>query len=232
MIILLKRTCWKEASKVCYNGSMRRFALSLAVFVTINSSGVPIWHVLGTETQITVKNVASSAYSSDSQIALSNEGGKVSLNGMDVSNFKGDLVEIEARGDANDIKIGQDGGRFALSEKGIVANTDFPIIINPTKNELTLSTPTGNRLISVWPYEATLILTRAKMIDGVKENKINLEESSNGELEYKINGEKNVNLFNIVNIKADVAATVSATTGEVLNLDEPQWLKFFGFVFK
>lgn len=211
---------------------MKKFATALAAFVTINSTGVPIWHVLGTETQIHVKSVVQETSSNKTQIALSNENGKVSLNGMDVSNFKGDLVEIEARGDTNDVKIGQENGQFTLSENGVTANTNFPIIIDPGKNELTLSTPSGKRLISIWPFEATQILTRAKMVDKIRENKIILEESSNGELQYEVNGEKDVNLFNLASIKADVKSTVSATTGEVLNLDEPQWLKILGFMFK
>lgn len=199
-----------------------------AAFVNINSQGEVTWQILGYE--IGVKSVALSEIG-NSQIALTTDNGKIVLNGVDVTNMKGDLVDISARGDTNDIKIGQDNGQFVLSENGINAKTAFPITIDPIKNQLTLSTNSGQRILSILPYKAAISLIRAKMIDNVDDNKMDLVESSDGQLQYVINGTKIINLFNVAKIDAKVTSTVSATDGKIVKVDEPQWLKFFGFLF-
>jgi len=202
-----------------------------AAFLVINSSGAPIWQVLGYE--IGVKSIAQNVVpANNSQIYLDSENGKTLLNGMDVSNLKEDLVQIQARGNVNEIKIGQDNGKFVLSENGISANMNYPITIDPAKNQLLVTTSSGNRVLAILPYEAVLSLMRARLIDNVSDNKISLSENSNGELQYLISGVKNVNLFNVATLRADINSSVSATNAEILKLDEPQWLKFFGFLFK
>ncbi len=210
-----------------------------AALITITNKGEVVWEVLGDSTsldipkppQISIKSIAENTPSNNSQIALDNTNGKITLNGMDVTGTKTDLVEVVARGDANNLKISQSNGQFTIEENGITANTSFPININPVKNELTVRTPSGDRLISILPYEAAISLVRGKFIDKVKDNKINLNENGNGQLEYLISGTKSINLFNVAEINADVTGSVSASNGEVIKIDEPQWLKLFGFLF-
>lgn len=199
-----------------------------AAFVQIDPQGKVVWQVLGYE--IGVKSVALNETAS-SQIALTNNNGKVVLNGVDVTDLKGDLVDISARGDSNDIKIGQQDGKFVFYENGVSAATSYPITIDPIKNQLTLSTDSGQRILSILPYEAAISLIRAKMIDSVDNNRMNLVENTDGQLQYVINGTRNINLFNVAKIDAKVISTVSATDGKIMKVDEPQWLKFFGFLF-
>lgn len=201
-----------------------------AALVTIDNKGQTIWKVLGDST-LEVKAVAKNLTATNSEISLNNTNGKIELNNIDVTNLKGDLVEVVARGTNNDLKIGSLGNQFSIQEQNITAITPFPITINPDKNELLVVTNSGSRLISVLPYEATLSLMRAKIIDKVNPTEINLNENAVGILEYSISGQKNINLFNIATINADVTSLVSASTGEVLKINEPQWLKFFGFLF-
>lgn len=211
-----------------------------AAFININSKGEIIWRVLGVDSEIPfvppsdikIKSVGENKNVQNSQVALNNENGRIILNGIDVTNFKDTLIEIEARGDANDIKISQVDGRFVFEEKGVSANTDFPITIDPVKNELKLKTASGERIIKVWPYEAVLSLKRAKLVDKIKDNKITLSENSKGELQYLITGEKSVNIFNVATVSAPIDSSVSVSNGEVLKMNEPYWLKFFGFLFK
>lgn len=205
-----------------------------AALVTVNQDGQVIWQVLGTETnnlkippkpEIKIKSLSQ-------EISLNNENEKIILNGMDVTSLKENLVEIEARANTNDLKISGNNGQFGIEENGITANTSFPITIDPAKNELSVETSSGNRLISVLPYEAVVTLMRNNLLDNVKENNITLAESSKGELQYEIKGIKNVNLFNVMTLNANVNSIVSASNGEITKIDEPQWLKFFGFIFK
>lgn len=199
-----------------------------AALITVNPQGKIIWQVLGDST-IEVKKVAQNT--NESQIALTNDNGTTKLNGIDVSNFKDTLIELEARPDSSDLKISGSNGTFSIEENGVTAQTQFPITIDAAKNELSVTTATGDRVIAILPYEAVQSLMRANYINKVNQNQINLDESSKGELQYKVDGIKNINLFNIANIDAKVSSNVSATTGEILKLDQPQWLKFFGFVF-
>ncbi len=190
-----------------------------AALVTVNPKGQVIWQVLGDST-IQVKSVAENLTSTNSQISLNNTNGKIELNNIDVTNFKDSLVEVQARGEANDLKIGTNGNAFNIEENGIIAETKFPITIDPIKNELSVTTTSGSRLVSVLPYEAILSLTRAKFINKVNSNKIDLTENVTGELQYQIGGKRDINILN-----------VPASTGEVLKVDEPTWLKVFGFLF-
>jgi len=202
-----------------------------AALITVNPDGKLIWQVLGDST-IQIKKIAQNAVpSSDSQIFLKNLDGKVMLNGVDVTNLKETLVDVEARGGTDELKIGQDSGRFTLAENGVIANTNYPITIDPMRDTLSVVTPTGARLISVLPYEATLLLIRAKLVDKVDDNQVALSETQNGELQYSVSGQRHINLFNLTQIIVDIHSNVSATTGEILKLDEPQWLRIFGFLF-
>lgn len=218
-----------------------------AAIITINSKGEVIWQVLGSEVsslsipkqgEITVKNIATSTTPpTNMEIALSQDNGKISLSvdGQNQVNLVGsqnpDLVEIEQRGDTNQLKIGSSDNKFIIQEKEIRALTSFPITINPNKNELSVKTNSVMRLISILPYEAILSLIRANIINKTKSNDISLTESSKGELQYEINGERNINLFNLAKIDVPVTSQVSASTGEVLKVDQPTWLKILGFLF-
>lgn len=222
--------------------------ISYAALVTVNDKGKVVWQVLGDSNlaipkpaEITVKSVAKNIPApSGALIALENSNGKITLNvsgdgqnqNLDVTNLNENLVEIQARGDANDIKISQENGKFILNENGISAQTAFPIIVDPVKNQLSVTTDSGDRLISVLPYEATLSLVRAKIIDKVNDNQMSLGEDSKGELIYQIDGTRNINLFNVASIKASVNSSVSASNGEILNLNQPVWLNILGFLFK
>ena len=168
-----------------------------AALVTVNPKGQVIWQVLGDST-IQVKSVAENLTSTNSQISLNNTNGKIELNNIDVTNFKDSLVEVQARGEPNDLKIGTNGNAFNIEENGIIAETKFPITIDPIKNELSVTTTSGSRLVSVLPYEAILSLTRAKFINKVNSNKIDLTENATGELQYQIGGKRNIDRKSVV----------------------------------
>ncbi len=196
--------------------------ISTFALITITPNGKIVQRVLGDST-FEVKKIAENITFSD---------GKIELNNANTTNSKEDLVEVEARANTNDLKIGSSQNKFTIEENNVIAVTDFPITIDAAKNTLSVTTKTGTRLLTILPYEATVSLTRAKLIDNLKGNQIDLSENPNGSLEYLINGNKNINLFNIATITANVNSTVSATTGEVLKIDEPQWLKLFGFIWQ
>jgi hypothetical protein len=198
--------------------------ISSFAFITVTPNGKIISQVLGDST-LKVKSVAQNLAPANSLISLNNLGGKIELNNTDVTSLKEDLVEVESRGNVNDLKIRANGNNFSIEEQDVIANTQFPITIDPTKAELSVSTDTGMRLVSVLPFEATQVLLRGKKIDKLSSNEISLNEDNKGQLQYAITGVKNINIFNFATVKANVNSKVSATTGEILKIDEPQWLK-------
>lgn len=201
-----------------------------AAFVTVNTKGQITWQVLGDST-LEVKSIADNIAAPNNEISLDNSGGKIELNNIDVSNLKGDLVEVVARGNSNDLKIGSSADKFTIEENGITAVTAFPITIDPIKNQLSVTTNSGSRLLSVLPYEATLSLTRGNFITKLNANGVSLTEDSIGQLQYQIAGQKNINIFNVAKVSIPVNSTVSASSGEILKIDEPAWLRVFGFLF-
>ena len=50
-------------------------------------------------------------------------------------------------------------------------------------------------------------------------------------MSYVIRGEKIFNIFNIYDYGVDITARVSVSTGELVGIDDPEWLKSINFLF-
>lgn len=221
-----------------------------AALVTVDPQGRLVWNVLASEDEQTaslpipkreelqVKNVvASPAPPTDAEIALVRQDGKVELNiksgqgnsKTDVTDYKNDLIEIEERGEAKKIKISNLGDKFSIEQNGISAVTIFPIMVNSKTSELTVSTDSGTRLLAMLPFDAASSVLRTNIINSLR--KIELTEGTKGVLQYDVEGEKKLNILNVYSIPVKVKTSISALNGEVIKVDEPVWLKVFGFLF-
>lgn len=186
-----------------------------------------------------VNSLAIADVPNHSQISLSEEGGKISLNvttsdglkSLDVSEYKDSVVELEERDKAEKVEIGVDGGKFSIVQRGVKAVTSFPIGINPKNAEITVKAPSGVRYLAVLPFEAYQGLVKARIISQLGQESLTLEEGERGELTYVVPGQKLINVFNLFDYPVPVKSRVSATTGEVLLVEEPIWLKILGFAF-
>lgn len=208
--------------------------------MVIDNNGNVIWRVLSAQDSIALKaperdidvtRVASSEIGDDSLILLEKKDEKFYLNDLDVTDFGDDLVEIEERGEVNRLVIGIDGSSFTIEQNGVVAATEFPITIDPKRNELALKTESGSVFLSVLPIEAAESALRSRFISRLADNKVTLTERTFGILSYTIGGEKVLNVFNLFDYKIPVTAHVSASTGEILSIDGPEWFKIFSFLF-
>lgn len=187
-----------------------------------------------------VKDVATGALGENVSVSLVKADGKLSLNvlsdlgekSLDVTNFSDDLVEIERRPQVQRLVIKVDNGKFAISQGGLTAETDYEIKINPKNAGLTLTTPSGLRFLSVLPKDAANSMFRSKLIDRIAAgNKMLIKEEVGEELAYEVEGIKVINLFNIYDYELPVKAKVSATTGQIAQIVEPTWMKYLGFLF-
>ena len=217
--------------------------------VTVDSNGYIYWNVLAAESpsglqvpkasDISIKQIAQVDSNLGASVALSKNGGQVNLvvstgsakKEINVSNWKQDLVEIEERPQVQKLNIGLENGKFSLRQGGVTALTDLPIQIDAKSAGLSVLTSTGNRFVSILPVQAVDTLLRAKYISRLTStNSMELNEDASNNLVYQIKGEKIINILNVYNYKVDVEGSVSASTGEVLSVNEPTWLKLFGFM--
>lgn len=193
------------------------------------------------------------------EIRIKTEEGKVKLRvgtesgatEMDVSELKEDIVRIKERVENQELRIRAKKGRLEIRQRGVGALTNFPLSISEETNELTVTTPSGVRVIKVLPQTAVQNILQSNIMDKVSsasalpeaekttedaefeeevEQEVELVEEKK-EVAFKIKGEKNVRLLNFIPLEVPVTALVSAQTGETLQIERPWFLNFFGFLF-
>nr|AQS34463.1 hypothetical protein [uncultured bacterium] len=219
-----------------------------ASLIVIDQKGEVVWNVLASETslgipkssEITVKTLPQGTPGANSLVSLLREGDRFTLNvkdgsqekSLDVSQVGGEIIEIEERPQARRVKIGILGEKFLIEEEGTLALTDYPIKIDPTRAELSVVTDTGHRILPFLPKEAFEVAVRSRVISKQKDGEtMQLIEGGQGELAYDISGEKTINLLNLFKLNVPVRTSISALTGEVLLVEQPTWLRVFGFLF-
>lgn len=221
-----------------------------ASLVTIEEGGEVVINVLSAEESIeleipqreylAVKDIVETDSSPDTRISFSKDGEEIRLNvstaqgdkSLDVSNYLDPVVEIEERPQTQKLSIGVKNGLFEIKQKGITVQTDYEISIDPKTAGLTLKTPSGLRFLSILPLEAANSIFRTKLINRLpKGNAMKLVELEGRELAYEITGDKVISILNVYNHSIPVTTKISASTGEILTIDEPSWLKVFSFLF-
>lgn len=188
---------------------------------------------------LAIKAVADQTSDSDAEVSLSKLDGKVTLDvsgstgqkSLDVTNYQDEIVEIEERPEVERFTISLDEGKFIINQDGISAETYFTININPQTAGLTLETPSGFRYLSILPKEAVETILRAKTINRLKEGSRLVISEQNRELSYEIFGDRVIDIFNLVEYSVPVSSQVSASTGEILSVNQPTWLRILGFLF-
>lgn len=217
-----------------------------ASIVVVDLEGRLIINVLSSEDTLAlipksdyleVKEVSGGGVLEKGEIQLSNSQGKVTLNiltdngekDLNVTNINDNLVEIETKDEAKNLKIKAEGDKFLLEQSGLIASTLYPIKINSKEKHIYVLTPTGERYLSFLPLDAAQSALRARIISKLNYENMEISESE-GKLTYNIKGEKIINIFNIVNYSYPVNVNISAQTGEVVSDTTPIWLKILGFV--
>jgi hypothetical protein len=222
-----------------------------ASLLVVDKHGEIIWKVLSSEDSLSLgipqheflevtKIAAESGTPEKTKISLKKEGEKISLNvgengegkDVDVSHWQDDLIEIEERGETQKVRIAVKDGKLRIIQNGFTAVTDFSINIDPETNEFSVLTPSGADFLSVLPFGAAESVLRAKVISKFSDDpEAELVESEGRELVYAMNGEKVINILNLLEYSIPVKTQVSALTGEIVLIEQPVWLNIFGFLF-
>lgn len=217
-----------------------------ASILSINKDGEIVWKVLSEQdgvdlevpvhSYIEVKKAGEESVDPKSSVELSKNGDKISLyvlkdnekRQIDITSHNTDLIEVEERAEIQKISIGIKDDKFSLKQRGFFALTEFPIKIDPVSARLSIGTNSGDRFLSILPYEAVQGVLRTKLISRVDDNTLEIIEE-NRELQYSFSGEKVFNIFNFYEYAIPVSLKVSATTGETVLIEGPDWYKVIGF---
>lgn len=222
-----------------------------ASLIIIDHQGVVVWNVLSSQDEVDleiprrdlleVKEISADTESyAEVKISLRRTDGQVQLKvassegekELDVTGYGDDLVEIEERPELTRLKIGLMQDKFSIQQKGVIALTEFPISIDPAVAQLSVETPTGAKYLSILPHQAVESTLRSRVINRFSiGQKVPLIEVDHGELVYTVSGNRVINLLNLFSYMVPVSVNVSASTGEIMSVIQPTWLKIFGFLF-
>lgn len=212
-----------------------------AELVTIKNNGDMVVNVLSMEdgSSLEVKKIANTNGLPDSvTIKRENEKVEMSVMGstgseqMDVTNYKENLVEIEEVIKPKKTIVGVDEDRFFINQGSITATTLLPVTIQAEDKRIALETSTGLVYLGVMPQRAAEAITKTRIISKLNsDNALSLETDDSGNLNYVVHGKKVINILNVYDWEVDVVARVSALTGELVEIDTPDWLRSINFLF-
>lgn len=129
------------------------------------------------------------------------------------------LLRIREREDKDEIEVEVGGkeGEFVVRRGQTQARTNFPLSINLATNELVVTTPAGERVVTVLPDQAVQNMLAANVID--QTGIITLGERQ-GVPVYEIPGVKHRKLLGFIPVTVEQTAVVSAETGELVATED------------
>lgn len=197
-------------------------------------------NVLGAQDSNALQNITNSLENIVSKVSLNIEDNQLVLSYDDeiindrqfsLENFEGEVIEVKKQSESDSLYVIAEDNKYFLQQRGISVATIYPVEVGSELENLTLQTASGNRYLSILPYDAVSPLLRTNMIDELnREGSIELIELDAGELAYYIQGEKKHNLFDLMSLNADVKISVSALNGKVLSIDQPTWSRVLSFL--
>ncbi|MDO8452668.1 MAG: hypothetical protein Q7S79_02855 [bacterium] len=169
-------------------------------------------------------------------IKLENEAGE----GVELpEGAEDEIFKIEERAGKEQIKVRAAGEEFLVLRDKIGATTNFPLSVNLATNELTVTTPAGEKVVAVLPDQAVRNMLAANVIDQVRgipftqdvekiatqagttlQDVVRLTTTREGILVYEIPGVSNQRLLGFFNVPIARTAVVSTETGEALAVRE------------
>lgn len=119
------------------------------------------------------------------------------------------------------------GNQLALTQNEIAALTNFPLTINIETKELIITTPEGQKVVTILPDEAVQNLLATGIINSIEtppseiatQNQLGALtgvveiETRDSEIVYKIKGKKTHRMLGIIPVATPVTAFVSTDTG-------------------
>ena len=118
-----------------------------------------------------------------------------------------------------DLSVGTSSGGFTIRHRNTQAETTFPLSVNLSTHELTVTTPAGDKVVSVLPDDAVRNLIDRGVISVQDEEVVPLVQQD-GEPVFEIHGSLHKKLLGLLPLSLEKKAKVSAQTGDVVSVDE------------
>ncbi len=125
-------------------------------------------------------------------------------------------TKIKIRTGKNKFEFQQEGTKFSVK-------SDFPLSVNPGTRELTVTTPSGSRVVAVLPQQAVDNMLTTKIVTST--SGVDLKTEPDGTLSYDIDGTKNEKLLGVFDVAIPKNLIVSAQTGQVLVVNQSTFSK-------
>ena len=236
--------------------TFKRFSVSLLAFsmflisaveaqaalVNVDVNGIPSWSVLsyevetGEEKNVEVRSVVNrEAINPNTKIALTRDEGQVLLTvdeeEIDISGYESEIVEVEEIDIPKRVAILANNDGFSIQQRGVTANTEFPITVNTPEKKISVQTDSGIRYLSILPYDAVIQIVRANIIKDLSEgDSVTLVENEDGEVVYRIKGKNDLNVLRFVDLSVDILVEISALDGKVVEVEKPLWYAIADFL--
>ena len=159
-----------------------------------------------------------------------------------------ELLRIEERLDKGVIRIATaSAGRFTVARNNLTATTAFPLSVDLTTNQLTVTTPAGPRVVAVLPDQAVKNMLAAQAVDRVGglefvevvrqaspsptfAQAVTLVADRLGQPVYVVAGLKTHRLLGFLPISLPRTVTVSAETGALTEVRQSLWARLVDFL--
>lgn len=144
-------------------------------------------------------------------------------------------LRIREREEENEVEVEVADDEFVVRRGQVEATTKFPLSVNLATNELVVTTPAGERTVTVLPDQAVQNMLAANVIDQIltsgEPTSVTPEESTSGASlvrgiitlgerqgmpVYEIAGVRNHRFLGFIPVQTQVTAVVSAETGELV----------------
>jgi len=146
----------------------------------------------------------------------------------EVTNVEEDIVEIEEREEIKRLRIILQDGSFVLSQDGFNVVAENPIEIDPKTGKIMVETNSGKVFLGVLPLDAATTILRSRSITKINDAYLATDETGN--VVYRFEGDKEVDLLKILNYSVPVITELSISTGEIIKVNQPIWLRILGFL--
>ncbi|HAV15197.1 MAG TPA: hypothetical protein DCX25_02615 [Candidatus Pacebacteria bacterium] len=128
--------------------------------------------------------------------------------------------ETEGLFEQEDIEVASKEGEIEFEHKGVRTRTNFPLSIDPTTNGLVVTTPAGQKTVTTLPDVAVQNMLSQGVLttivsESVQTSPVQLE-TFEGELAYRIEGEKEIRVLGFIPVMVQTTAYVSPDDGQIV----------------
>lgn len=157
--------------------------------------------------------------------------------GEKLATASGEAKNLENELKGKDISISSSDGEMEVSHNGLKVRTHFPLSVNPTTGQLTVTTPAGVKTVAVLPDDAIKNMLANGFLTNVASGSATATQSGiyqlamhNGEPVYQISGDKTQRLFGLFPVTTPRTIYVSTQNGQPVAQTQSWLAQLVGFL--